>query len=261
MRRLVLGFALVLLGATACDDESGNESGADGGSPSSCPPGLTGLGAACVPALESCPADSVPVAGGGCQQVGVAACPGGLATPGGACAPVGSRAACPAGWTRGTGGWCEPRLPSAACPQGARTVVGQATCRPVGECGSGTYGEIKATAKTVFVDGSHAGGSSDGTQAKPYTSIGAALAAAPSGAEIAVAAGEYAEDVTLTGPTTLVGRCAGMVTIKGASTAAKSSALRIVGSGAAVRGVTVTGPSTGVHLVGSAALERVVVTG
>jgi hypothetical protein len=95
-------------------------------------------------------------------------------------------------------------------------VIGKSTCQPVGDCGSGTWGKIAGTYNTLFVDGSHSGGSPDGSRNRPYTTIGAALARVGKNGHVALAAGTYNEELSIsTEGLTLEGRCAAMVTIKG----------------------------------------------
>src|SRR5262245_26207087 len=52
-------------------------------------------------------------------------------------------------------------------------------------------------AATLYVDGAHTSGGGDGSMANPFSTIGAAVAAAASGDTIDVAAGDYTEVVTI----------------------------------------------------------------
>lgn len=76
-------------------------------------------------------------------------------------------------------------------------IPGESACHPVADCGAGTYGDAPLDADTRFVDISYAGGDSDGSQAKPWTSVQAGVDAAPAGGLVAIAAGTYAEDVAI----------------------------------------------------------------
>jgi hypothetical protein len=67
----------------------------------------------------------------------------------------------------------------------------------VGDCGSGTWGKIAITPSTIFVSAASAGEEPTGSSAQPYRTIGEAIARAPGGARIAIAAGEYNEDLKL----------------------------------------------------------------
>jgi len=252
-----------------------------------CGPGLTPHVSACVPTLDSCKQGEVPVPGGGCKAVGVETCSGGLKGPAepsctsvgveectgglkgpaepsctsvgveecpggllgadGSCTPLGPPTTCSSGWATTSGGWCEPVLPTAACPGGTLEQIGSATCQAIGDCGSGTYGAIQTGASTIFVDQGYAGPDSDGSQAKPFKTIGAALKVAAAGAQIAVAAGTYAESLSVQTPLALEGRCAEKVVIQGQAGAGAAPALAI-GAKVTLRGLSVTGPQVGIRL-------------
>lgn len=94
---------------------------------------------------------------------------------------------------------CEPILPPEPCPPGLIAVPGEDACRPVMHCGEGKWGDIAVESNTQYVDESYAGGDSDGSDARPWTTITAAYAAAAPGALVAIAAGIYHEDVVITG--------------------------------------------------------------
>ena len=108
-----------------------------------------------------------------------------------------------------------------------------------------------------FVDQSYSGSSPDGSQSKPYPTIGAALKSASAGAHIAVAAGTYKEGVVIDKKVTLQGRCAQMMTITGAGkytvevkSSATGSVLRHLAIKGADRGLLVYGASiTADHMV------------
>ena len=226
-----------------------------------CDAGLKAYGPACVPVLADCQKDEVPLPGGGCKQAGVEVCDGGIKVPpDNKCKHIGPPSACASGWSVTQDGWCEPILPQKKCTAaGTMAMIGKATCQPIGDCGTGTYGKIKTSAATIFVDRSYKGGGSDGSQAKPYTSIGMALMAASSKAQIAVAAGEYAEDLSIGKQVMLEGRCAQMVTIKGQAKN-PTAAVEVQADDTVVRGLTITGPKSGLHLEKArATVERVAV--
>jgi hypothetical protein len=138
-------------------------------------------------------------------------------------------------------------------------VIGKSECQPIGDCGSGTWGKIATTSLTVYVDGSYAGGGSDGSMGKPYVTIGAALATAKSGAQIAIAAGTYAEDVVIDKAVVLEGRCAQLVTIPGQDKS-RVAAIEIAASDVTLRGLRISGPSRGVEVEGKrVVVERVAI--
>jgi hypothetical protein len=262
MRGCGIALALLLLGCRSGAGAPDSGPDADGQAPDgqlACLPPLVASGSRCVARLDECPEDQVPLAGGGCRRIGVEECPGGLkAPPGWQCQSVGAPATCVQGWATSSDGWCEPVLPAAACAADTREVIGQTSCQPVGDCGTGTYGKIVVTAATVFVDASSTAASPDGTQASPFPTIGQALAVSTA-THIAVAAGEYKEDLAVNRKLLLEGRCAEMVKVTGQSAA---SAITVSADAVQLRGMTVTGAQRG--LAAQAAglvVERVVISG
>ena len=121
------------------------------------------------------------------------------------CLPAGIPS-CAAGFVGDDTGGCVAILPNTACASGTMALPGETACRPVTPCGEGTWGEIPVDAGTRHVDPSF-GGLGDGSAGAPYTTIAAAVAAAPPGALIALAAGDYHEQVRVEKPLTLWGRC------------------------------------------------------
>jgi hypothetical protein len=140
MRVRSLTFLCVFFFIPACSDDTvpladgGGDLGADAGPPDGapadvgvdtlCEPGLQRVGSACAPVLDSCKGNAVPVPGGGCKQVGAAACDGGIQVPGGSCTAVGVE----------------------EC-QGGIKKPGASTCTPVGveECTGGLRGPQATT--------------------------------------------------------------------------------------------------------------------
>jgi len=158
-------------------------------------------------------------------------------------------------------GWCRPVLPDNRCNKDAIEVIGHAKCQPVADCGQGTYDKIKITTKTLFVNQSFTGASSDGSMSKPFKTIGEALkiSLSTSKTHIALAAGKYQENVLLDNTNVeLEGRCPQMVIISGDK---KSTAtLLIRDSTVKLTGVAITGPGYGVYQINSTlGMERVVV--
>src|ERR1044072_4322106 len=112
--------------------------------------------------------------------------------------------------------------------------------------GSGTWRNIQDDASVVYVDPSYVGGSSDGTQAQPFTSINAALAALVPGARIALAAGPSDEAIALPSSVTLEGRCPSMVHLTNTKDTSTIS-LKMVAQ-VAVRGVHISGAGVGIDI-------------
>ncbi len=84
------------------------------------------------------------------------------------------------------------------------------------DCGDDEYGDTNLKDGAVlFVNGSTAKDGGSGTRADPLKTIASALAKAPTGGSVAVAAGVYNESLVLTRPVTLRGRCAAKVTLLG----------------------------------------------
>jgi len=259
---------LVALAAGCGPGSPGSDAGSarPDGRVAECAPGLKPHGPACLPIFDECKEDEVPLLGGGCKKVGVEECtPAGgghgiKGPPDWTCQAVGP--ACGPGWALSAAGWCEPVLPEAACGSGMIEVIGDKACQPIGDCGSGTWGKIATMAKTTHVDQSAAAAGADGSAAKPFPTIAAAVAAAQAGGQLAVAAGTYKESVVVDKPLAIEGRCAAMVKIVGTEQVAAA----IVARAAAItlRGVTVSGARQGVRVEGQgreALLEGVAVEG
>ena len=245
-------LALILWGGCADDAEPAQ----DGGVENNCAPGLKPMGPACVPIFDECQDDEVPMLGGGCMRVGVKECLDGwgiAGPPDWKCKPIGPPRTCLKGWEKVAGGWCEPILPETKCPAGMMEKIGYRSCQPIGDCGTGTWGNIKTTANTIYVDQGHTGIGGKGTKTDPYRTIGEAINQATAGDHIALAAGTYNEEVIIVRKVIIEGRCAQMVTIDGGN---NFSALRMTkwASGAIVRDVTITSNSRGIWI------DRVVVT-
>jgi hypothetical protein len=183
-----------------------------------------------VPAVvvDNCAPTELPLVGGGCAKVGALECGPGFSLD----------------VDRG----CTPILPTAACAKGLIAVPGDATCRPVAECGDGKWGAIPVAGTTVYVDASYVG-ESDGSAAKPFTAISDAINAASADAIVAIAEGTYAENVTVTRAVRLWGRCPDKVSIVGSGT----FALDITAS-AEVHNLSITGPDVAVGVADATVL-------
>ncbi len=237
VNRLIVALAL---GTIACGDD-----GAAGGSSSGSPPpltcevGSTAVDDRCVPAgFEECP-DGAGKDGAACGEAAGSCAPGTVAFFGQtACTPVGP-GECPSGFTRDESGFgCRPIVAKAACSGATRPRLGETSCVPVGDCDA----PFPPAGATVFVDDSYAPGMIDATH---FATIQAAVAAAPSGAVIAVEEGTYSGTVTLSKDVTVVGRCAAKVKLGGAGAATPGFELTKKMT-ASIRGVTVTDFEVGV---------------
>ena len=137
----------------------------------------------------------------------------------GSCQNAGVRPdACADGFEADDDGGCTAILPASPCGEGTMAVPGDTECREVAPCGDAPWGDIPVDGTTRYVDGAYAGGDSDGTSRRPWTTILDALVAAAPDDLIAIAAGSYQEDVLLVSkPVRLWGRCPSMVEIGRAS--------------------------------------------
>lgn len=184
-------------------------------------------------------------AGGG--PTGCAA--GTVEQPDGSCRPAGVRA-CAEGFVA-DGPGCNAILPAAACPPGQIAVPGDASCRAIMDCGADPFGTIPDEPTTQYVDGSYAGTDSDGSKAKPWTSIQAGVDAAESGALVAVAAGTYAEDIGITKVVRVWGRCPDMVEVVATGAQVGGVLVTKLASGSEIGGLAIRGSSYGVVTSGS----------
>ncbi|MDI3287477.1 right-handed parallel beta-helix repeat-containing protein [Polyangium sp. 15x6] len=145
---------------------------------------------------------------------------------------------------------CEPILPPDPCPDGMMAVPGDTVCREVAPCGNGDWGDIPVDATTEHVNAAYPLNDGDGSQAKPWKTLQAAVNAAAPGAIVAIAAGTYTGNVSIQGKAVkLWGRCPSMVEIVG--TTASFTAILIKGTAASaseVRGVSITGPKSGIAI-------------
>ena len=266
----------------------------------SCPGRFIGEDGLCHPSMAKCADEpgTIPrfgdptYEGGGCEPAGipVAQCPARFMEGDGSCHPSMAKCADEPGTIPRfgdpdyTGDGCEPAgIPDCApelleddglchpsmtkCPEGTFAVP-QGGCVPIDGpegCGDGTWGNIEDGLNTIYVDGG-AAASGDGSKAGPVKTLAEALALAPEGGRIAIAAGVYDEPVHITtGGLTLEGRCPSMVRIQGTTAAMGSPAVVAVdgADGVTVRRVEAGGAGFGVLAVDSAqlVLEEVHVRG
>ena len=199
-----------------------------------------------------CGEDSTPKqAAGNAQDAGVGCAPGTLVQDDGTCLAAGPAAfGCAEGFTAADDGGCEPVLPADECADGLVAVPGDARCRPLADCGDGTWGSIPVDATTEYVDASYAGADSDGTAARPWPTIGEGVTAAQAGAIVAVAEGSYAEAVALEKPVRLLGRCPSLVEVAGPASAFGTIVISSGADGAEVRGLAIAGGGAGIAASG-----------
>jgi hypothetical protein len=159
---------------------------------------------------------------------------------------------CGAGFVHDGEYGCEPVLPEAPCAPGTMAVPGETACREVAPCGEGSWGDIPVDGATVYVDADYGGGDGDGSEARPWPTIGEAIAAAAPGALVAIAAGSYVGNVVVTGkPVRLRGVCPAQVTIVGTAAAVApcpAAAVCVTGGahGSELRGVAIRGDANGI---------------
>ncbi len=154
--------------------------------------------------------------------------------------------ACAEGLSSDDAGGCRAMLPDEPCADGTIAIPGDTACHPLGACA-----EPPADA-TLFVDATAVDGG-DGSRTRPFRTIAAAVAAAPSGAIVAIGAGTYVEGLVLPRPVTLVGRCAAEVTVKSDATYTIRA-----NSDVTLRALAVTGSGVGIsaHDAARVVVER-----
>jgi hypothetical protein len=215
----VIAATIVLACSSDDDVETNASSGGGGVNGEECAPGETVIGGVCVAA--GLPPDMV--------------CPPGALLKDGGCVAAGVPPdGCGEGFVHDGDAGCVPVLPSEPCPPGLMAVPGDRACREVAPCGSAPWGNIPVEGSTQYVDQSYAGGGSDGSAAKPWTTISEGVTAAVPDAIVAIAAGSYAEVVLVDSKRVrLWGRCPALV---------ETSVVQIAGAdGSVVRGVAISG--------------------
>lgn len=194
--------------------------------------------------FDECP-EGKGKGGAPCGEAAHACVPGTVAFFGQArCTAVGP-GECPSGFTRDASGFgCMPVFAKTTCTGASRPRLGERSCVPVGDCNA----PFPPPGAAYFVDDSYTAGQLDGTH---FATIQAAVAAAPSGATIAIEEGSYSGTVTLPKAVTLVGRCAAKVTLSGAGAA--TPGLEVMKKlKAFARGLTITDFEVGVSAGGGA---------
>ncbi len=245
-RNLWLPLALALWG---CSVESTPAPPTEPADPT-CPPGAIELeDGSCQGAEQptaNCPAGELELPDGGCLRAGMLenGCEAGQFAADGSCVQPGL----PPDWcTAGPDGGCEPLVPS--CDVGEIALPGDPNCRPLTDCGTGTWGSIPVEPDTIYVDASYQPNDSDGSAAHPFVDIQAAVDAALDDEIIAIAAGTYTQDVQIfIKEVRLWGRCPQMVHLVGQTV---SPTIVIVSFRAELRSMSVTGPGSAVAITGN----------
>ncbi|AUX43480.1 hypothetical protein SOCE26_049290 [Sorangium cellulosum] len=221
---------------------------------------VAALMAACAGDPAPAPGSEVGAGAGAGGSAPVFPCPPGEAEVGAGCEPAGvPPGRCGSGFAPDGAQGCAPILPEEPCPPGQMAVPGEAACREVAPCGAGRWGDAPIDEATQFVDAAYAGQDSDGTEARPWTSIQDAILRADEGALVAIAAGSYAEEVTIQGdPVRLWGRCPELVEIVGPPGAMALTVDRGA-SATEIRSLAVRGQDIGIGVVNATdvVIERV----
>ena len=167
-------------------------------------------------------------------------CPAGtMLFPGDAECRPGDWAGCADGFAPEDGGWgCAEVLPPLPCTGATREALGEAACRPVGDCARAAPPDT-----THFVDAALSG-PEDATHFRTLTT---AVAAVPSGAKVFVRPGRYAEALTLARPVTLVGQCPGQVEVT-VPTGLTASTIRAASPGVVLEGLTLSNGYVGLSV-------------
>lgn len=160
---------------------------------------------------------------------------------------------CPSGWVASDGFdgpvTCEPLPgPNDACAADAARFVGDSGCAPIGRaCPAGLWPEDLPATGVLYVDaGASAGGT--GTRGDPFATIPEALAAASTGAIIALAKGTHAPPGTISVGVELRGACVGETLIACGPGEEGFDPLLITVTGVAIRDVHVADCRTGIFV-------------
>lgn len=170
------------------------------------------------------------------------------------CQPVGIGAdKCGTGFLSDARGGCIAQLPAQDCPAGQMAIPGDAACHEPQPCGTGTYGDIPVDATTQYVNSGYSGGASDGSETHPWTTIADGLAHAAAGGIVAVAAGDYPENIVIGDSVRLWGVCPSKVNVDGASSIKPTITVYATATGdpIEIHGLGITGAAHGLSVLGA----------
>ncbi|MCA2980770.1 MAG: hypothetical protein INH41_22215 [Myxococcaceae bacterium] len=178
--------------------------------------------------------------------------------------------ACPAGFRQvpdaGLAPWCDgfPEAGPAVCASGSVHALGEPGCATVGPpCGPGAFAEGLPSSGVRYVRAGAASGG-DGSLARPFATVAAALAGAPAGTIVAIGKGTFDGAVRVPAGVTLRGACAAETVLTASAPAPLVGTVTSVGRGAAVEQATLSGERPGA-VVGvantSLALRDVIIDG
>jgi len=193
------------------------------------------IGAGCGSSGGGGAATPPPDAGADAPTSASCAAPGYRGASDATCVTGGWAACFPGTRPRASGWGCEAVVAEAACTGATREVLGETACAPVGDCDA----PFPPASATYFVSPQ---ATADATH---FTTLAAAVAAAPAGATIAVDSGSYVGQVLVTKSVTIAGRCPAKVTIFEPLT---QPAIRVEGVTAKITGLTVERSTVGVSL-------------
>jgi hypothetical protein len=215
-------------GDGACEDAAADGSCIVAGIPG-CAADFLDAAGVCRPHMELCEAGTIPVFQEGCVKVGIDACHADFAD-----ARVG----------------CRPSME--LCPEGTFAVPTQG-CVPIdgpSGCGGGVWGDIPDQPGTLWIDAASTALDADGSQAKPYASLSGALAVAPAGARLALAAGTYTGPFTIGADVEIIGRCASMVRLEATGLTAVDATVETAFATVALRRLQIGGDAIGLRTSG-----------
>ena len=200
-------------------------------------------GGGCVPAGATCtPGYYAPAGATGCVSI-TRSCGKDEVFDGTGCRSTGPE--CPTGQARDQNAKCV----AAGVPCPLSHFPSSAGCKTLNagdtrDCGKDKYGTEGALpgAPVLYVDASAGGTTPDGSKARPFLTIGAALAKAQQGAIVRVAEGVYKENLTIARSVHIQGRCADKVKLEAAPA---KPAVTITSGPNTIAGITISGGSNG----------------